>query len=502
MKTIKKLVLMLALSTFVIYGYAQSTSAGKSFYVDYDEWCTLGYPSIYVNCGNDPAFNTGSQLTMEVWVRAYTFGENRKIMGKLSSQFNNGYVLGFENLNLYSEIFNPAKQEVPRSGPGPIPQDSAWVHLATTYNANGQMVNYINGVNVGEITVFPQAGITANSEPFIIGLAPWDLLSFEFVGNLDEVRIWNVARTEQQIKNSMFHQLSGNETGLVAYYDFNADQDSIVHDKAVNQLDGLLNNANSSCFSWAHSYAPVGDSIMSTKTDLNASWYGKNIDYTYAVTQNGLSLITSIGAKEFWKYVVFGHNNASGKTNADAPLTAPVDFERLSRVWYVNQGGSFNSQVVFNIQDAAAGGQALPTGSPDSLYTLLVRNDTTGDFTPLYSASTVMGNTVLFNNVNLQNKYYTLGHSSTSLAPPSTSINTIGRKQAAKIYPNPANEEIFIELAEKAEITMREMSGRVVYNTLSDKGVHQITVDNLKKGMYFITINSKLNTETHKIIIK
>ncbi|NVO03909.1 MAG: T9SS type A sorting domain-containing protein, partial [Bacteroidetes bacterium] len=376
-----------------------------------------------------------------------------------------------------------------------------WVHLATTFDANGQMVNYLNGVNVGEITIFPQTPIETNTEPFIIGLAPWDLLSYEFVGNLDEVRIWNVARTEQQIKNDMFHTLSGNETGLVANYNFNSDNDSIVHDNAPNILNGVLKNSTSNCFSWATSYAPVGNSIMRNKTDINASWYGKIPDtYSYAVTTNGLSLITSIAAKEFWKYVVFGHNNGNGKTNADAPISAPVDFERLSRVWYVNKGGTFNSQVVFNITEAAGGGAALTSGGADSLYTLLVRDDSTGLFQALYSATTVMGNTVLFDKVDLQDKYYTLGYSSHKLAP-TASIEENRNCINPKIYPNPANNCLSIELIQKSEITIFELSGKIVFSTSLEKGVNQIPISNLAKGIYFLKTNTNSNVNTQKIII-
>jgi hypothetical protein len=40
-------------------------------------------------------------------------------------------------------------------------------------------------------------------------------------GNLDDVRIWNVARTAAQISTNRNCELQGNETGLVAYYKFN-----------------------------------------------------------------------------------------------------------------------------------------------------------------------------------------------------------------------------------------------------------------------------------------
>ncbi len=40
-------------------------------------------------------------------------------------------------------------------------------------------------------------------------------------GMIDELRIWNYARSAEQISSQMYQQLAGNEPGLVAYYNFN-----------------------------------------------------------------------------------------------------------------------------------------------------------------------------------------------------------------------------------------------------------------------------------------
>lgn len=481
--------------------FAQQTSAGKCFFVDYQTWCDQNYPSIYINCGDNPAFNLGSTFTMEVWLRAYTFGENRKVFGKMSDEFNNGFVMGFENLQPYSQVFNPSNQEVPRTGVGNIPADSVWIHFATTFNANGQLINYVNGVNVGEITIFPQSAMVSNNRPFVIGLAPWDLYSFEFTGGIDEVRIWNVEKSAQDIRKAMFHQLTGSELNLVAYYNFNNDIDSVVHDGSQNAINGILQKSTNPAFSWAVSDAPIGNLTMAKMSDIQASWFGKNADqFTYAITQNGLSLITNIGRKQFWKYVVFGHNNASGKTSQNAPTNAPGDFERLSREWYVNQTGDVASQVVFNLQDAAAGGSMLNVGAPDSLYVLLVRNDTTENFTPLFTASQVMGNTVLFNNIFLKDKYYTLGYSSVRLAE-TTSIENL-EKNSVKVFPNPATNVLYVESRFASILSIYDISGRLVLKEKISGGSEMIDVSALNRGVYVVRLEANNEIETLKLIIK
>ncbi len=105
-------------------------------------------------------------------------------MGKIFYQdpIDNGYVFGFENLHVYAEFFNPTAQEVPRPGDGPMEPDSSFVHLVTTFSvSSGKVKNYVNGVLAGETSMFPSTGIRPNDNPFIIGNAPWDMLSFQFM---------------------------------------------------------------------------------------------------------------------------------------------------------------------------------------------------------------------------------------------------------------------------------------------------------------------------------
>ncbi|HUP12882.1 MAG TPA: LamG domain-containing protein, partial [Niastella sp.] len=68
-------------------------------------------------------------------------------------------------------------------------------------------------------------------------------------GQLDEVRIWNRALSKAEIKSNMNCQLTGSETGLVAYYKFNqgavnADNSAVnaLTDASGNQHTGTLTN--------------------------------------------------------------------------------------------------------------------------------------------------------------------------------------------------------------------------------------------------------------------
>jgi gliding motility-associated-like protein len=102
----------------------------------------------------------------------------------------------------------------------PMPVNE-WHHIAATYDGSQTRI-YVDGVlnnttsaplsinqNVSAIKVNIGAGLANNSPAYL------------FKGELDEIRVWNVARTATQIQQSFNSTLQGNESGLVAYYDFN-----------------------------------------------------------------------------------------------------------------------------------------------------------------------------------------------------------------------------------------------------------------------------------------
>ncbi len=84
--------------------------------------------------------------------------------------------------------------------------------------------------------------------------APSDINPTDFHGYINEVRIWNVARTQNEIRSYIDKPLPNPSTqiGLLAYYTF----DNLKNKQGNSKWDGnLLNNAsinqtNSECASW------------------------------------------------------------------------------------------------------------------------------------------------------------------------------------------------------------------------------------------------------------
>ena len=497
-----KYIFSLMFASLAVAGSSQAqNSSGKCWNIDYEQW-NVNTPALHILCGNNPLLNVGAEMTLEMWVRAYTFGENRKVFGKVGSDgstFNNGYVMGYQNLNVYTEIWNPSTQVIPYSSAGPIQVDSAFVHLASTYSSStGMLRDYVNGNLVGEVQVFPATPIAANDAQLLIGASPWDPQAYQFYGALDEVRIWNTARTGTQIKSLMFKELQGTEEGLVAYYNFNTANGSIVPDMSGNNNNGTLQNSDDDCWSWASSDAPVGNAQMYALENPTATWSGKTgNEYNYATTENGFSLIAEIGRKEFQKYILFAHTGATGISTANAPSDAPGDFKRSNREWYVNQKGAAVADLFINLTQTAGGGEAIPSAQVATNYVLLYRPNQTSNFIAIAYPNTVYADNLIFNDRILSDGYYAVGYSTQGITVDIQNVSV----SKVKVYPNPASDVVILENAANSRITLFDAAGRIVIQKQALTNQETFSLSTLSNGIYFVKIDNSETSETIKLIV-
>ena len=96
--------------------------------------------------------------------------------------------------------------------------DGLWHHVAVVHNptATSNILLYIDGV----LNTSGSLGVnTGTANKLMIGRRVDGVNNF--LGDIDEVRVWNVAKTQAQIAASMNSEICGSSTGLVAYYKLN-----------------------------------------------------------------------------------------------------------------------------------------------------------------------------------------------------------------------------------------------------------------------------------------
>ncbi|TAJ67572.1 MAG: HYR domain-containing protein, partial [Chitinophagaceae bacterium] len=141
---------------------------------------------------------------------------------------------------------------------------NTWNHIAQTYDGN-TLKCYVNGQLVANQTYIAPP---VNSVPYATGVNNIGRVDNYFNGMLDEVRIWNVTRTQAEIQASMNKTISPATAGLVGYYKMDEGTGTVTADATSAGRTGTLTNNPV----WAVSAAPVGATVTwSPSTGLNTT---------------------------------------------------------------------------------------------------------------------------------------------------------------------------------------------------------------------------------------
>ncbi|MDB6123068.1 MAG: LamG domain protein jellyroll fold domain protein [Pedosphaera sp.] len=129
--------------------------------------------------------------------------------------------------------------------------DGNWHHVAATrVQTNGAMALYIDGV----LAVSTNGSTATLNSATNLTIGCLQTLTNFFAGSLDEVRLWNVARSQSQIQLTMNQSLSGTNSGLVACYHMDDWPGTNAVDASGNGNTGsILNNPD-----WTSGNVPTG----------------------------------------------------------------------------------------------------------------------------------------------------------------------------------------------------------------------------------------------------
>ena len=112
--------------------------------------------------------------------------------------------------------------------------DNSWHHFALSLNRIGYLSIYLDGnlVETESPTNFEGFG----ASKFVAGARWYNLAMIDYydqymTGQMDEIRVWNAARTQDQIQRYMNYTLTGDEPGLKGYFPF---EDVTIEDPSIS----------------------------------------------------------------------------------------------------------------------------------------------------------------------------------------------------------------------------------------------------------------------------
>lgn len=225
----------------------------------------------YVSIPDDPSLDITGPITIEAWVNLSSWDNGGCVVTKGTGGGGEVYSLDIHN-NRARFYFWVGAAAYTASSSLTI-QPNTWNHVVGQYDGSNSRV-YLNGT----LTVGAAYAGNLNQNNHIVSIGSREATSGTYnlnvAGKIDEVRIWNVARTQQEIRDNAHRELPNpaGETNLVAYYRFNETSGTLVPDISTAGNDGTMTDMDPAT-DWVLSTAPIPYySIQNGNWNNNATW--------------------------------------------------------------------------------------------------------------------------------------------------------------------------------------------------------------------------------------
>lgn len=159
-----------------------------------------------------------------------------------------------------------------------------WVKNPDVHGSKFRM--YLNGQPVKTTT---PSSLSWGSQQFTLGAYKnGSNLQDIFGGNLEEIRIWQVPRTQEQIQDNLFTRLKGEKPDLIANYGFDLDDETELKDSSLLGNHLLVGTGESKPTS-VLSTAPISNDIAQVRSALAgvSTQFHDTIDSRPAVQEYG-----------------------------------------------------------------------------------------------------------------------------------------------------------------------------------------------------------------------
>lgn len=253
----------------------------------------------YVQCPTAGPTGNASR-TVEAWVKIPSLSTTQKVILDWGDMLTGGRF----TLNIINGL---PRIEVGGNGFSATNAISlnTWHHIAATFNntATPKLKLYVDG-NMAASGNPSVATFTNTTNGIIIGRRNDQINNF--IGTIDEVKIWSIERSQAQIALDMNENLCAPLAGLVAYFSFN--QGTAGGNNAG--LNTLTNHANSANNGVLHNFSLTGNA---------SNWIaGRSMNNLSASTSQAGNTLTALpsGASYQWVNCTLGNSIIAGATGA------------------------------------------------------------------------------------------------------------------------------------------------------------------------------------------
>jgi hypothetical protein len=285
---------MLLMVFVLLAGSLQAQDAGNALHFDgTNDRVAAALPPVFTNPGV-------GDLTAEVWV----FRSAPSVFGRiLFVQQDTANFAAIAEAGTGAIYFYLVSSGTNRSvaTTASIPT-GRWVHLAVRWRASPEELSiYFDGTQ--QATIAGGTSSTGTNGVMMLGARP-DGAQPLVVGRMDELRIWDTARSLCAIRRDRYLRLPGSTPNLVTYYDFNqgvADADNIgltnLPDLSGGDQNGTLTNfaLTGTTSNWIASGLPAAPPFGAAAISIDRSSLatnevggndGFNVALGFAPTQN------------------------------------------------------------------------------------------------------------------------------------------------------------------------------------------------------------------------
>ena len=197
---------------------------------------------------SDSLNNISKQVTVSLWIKpeAYPheysnilFKGNRRLPGITHRQFT--FWLWYDGRISFDS--SPAGKVAQYLVPNTIVKLNTWTYITGVIDVNKNAMRvFINGEEVERRSFRGEEHMLKTILPLRIGRSHEEERPCHspFVGQIDDVAVWNIVRSEQEIRSDMTSEPKGTEKGLIGYWNFDNVENGVIRDLSPNQNHGKM----------------------------------------------------------------------------------------------------------------------------------------------------------------------------------------------------------------------------------------------------------------------